>query len=135
MKEQAGQHSGFETKIIKGISVGACIGFLSCLLLNALFSFAVLKCDAADSTLFVFSLIITAAAAFISGFTSSVILKKKGFLFGLLSAEVLFLILTVIALCINKGHLTSTAYIRAAIMGATGMFGGILGVNTRKFRK
>lgn len=116
---------------VRAVAAGCVSGAVACVAFTALFSFLLLKVDAADSIVAGLAVAVAGLSAFTAGFSAARVLHKNGLLIGLAGAAALFLLLCVAGL-FSGARFSSQTALRLGVMAVSGILGGIIGVNIRK---
>lgn len=116
--------------IIYAISVvaGAAVTFIFMLIFAALIAGA----DLPDGFIAPAASLASAFGGFVSGFTSSKILKSGGLLNGAVTGGVIFAIVLIISLFADRGGLTFNTLFNFLIIMLSALIGGILGIGGKK---
>ena len=118
----------FFRPLLIGLVVGGCAVLAVLLALSAIATVY----DIPAAIILPLATFANAFGAFFGGFTSAKINKRNGWLFGLLSSVCLFLFSTMAGLALFSDTNGTFLLIKAFIMLACGMVGGILAVNLGK---
>ena len=121
-------------RIIRPVLVGTLIGGAVCIALLALAAVVMTGVDIPKPVIIPLSLAIACVSAFIGGFSAAVIAGKTGWLVGILSGLLLFLLILVGGFVLLGEVRGSLVWIKLALLLAGGMIGGMIGVNLRKRR-
>lgn len=84
-----------------------------------------------QSSLPIITTLISCLVVFLSGFISSLYMKEKGILFGLISASIYSLIIILCTLVLSENILGVSAIGRIVAIFISGAMGGIIGVNRK----
>ena len=124
------EHSA--TKLLRpllwGVGVGTLIGTVLLLIAAAVMATGILPPSAVTPV----AMAVIAIMAFAGGFTSAVISRERGLLYGAAVGLALFLLVTVIGLSVLQQLHGGTMLLKAALTIGGGALGGILGVNAKR---
>jgi len=118
--------------IIKAIGFGLATGVALVLLLTIIFSLIMLK---QDIPLFAINPIITVIlifSTFAAAFITSKIIRNKGYLFGLIIAFALYLVVLLFSAVMFSEGITIASIFKLLTMLISGAIGGIFASNTKK---
>jgi len=118
--------------VVRPILIGLVVGGASVLIVLLALSAAAVFFDIPSAVVLPLSTVANAIGALVGGFVSARINKRNGWLFGLLSALFLFLFSTAAGLGLFSDTDGTFLMIKALIMLACGMVGGIFAVNSGK---
>lgn len=116
--------------IPKALAFGIISGTLICTLFLLLFSFILTKAGiVSDTVVNVISFVIDALGAFSAGYTSLIILRQKGLVYGLITGLLLFFFLTIIGFLVSREPFTLFTVLKLFIMIFMGALGGVVSAN------
>ena len=117
------------------VLIGAGIGVVVILLLLVLFSFLLTIRDFGPGAVMPMSTACVGFGAFASGFTASKINGKNGFMIGLFSGAVLYVLFLLVSLIVSGGAISLVSFFRLIIMLVCSAIGGIVGINFKRKKK
>ncbi len=118
--------------IIRPLLIGVLVGAVATLAVLLLMSFLASSIDIPIAAVLPLATVANAIGSFLCGFSCAKTSGRNGWLLGLLSSFLLFLITTVAGLNLYETVDGSFLMIKALIMLACGMVGGIFAVNSGK---
>ncbi len=119
--------------IIKGIVIGLIMGEIVLLLLLSITSVVMTSTGILNNTVLdIILTIICGISSFVTGFTSSKIIKMKGLLSGFAGGLIFFLIIFSAGLIIMDGTITIFTFLKLIACIIFGAAGGILGINKKE---
>lgn len=120
-------------RLVKAIFVGVLSSALIEIILISLFSVLIITSGLLPASITDYIMIaVTAASVFCGGFICSKINKCSGLICGLLTAALVFVIITLTGLLQSEAVLTPLSLIRLGAMLICGCAGGVLGVNQKE---
>lgn len=119
-------------EIAVNILIGSLINIILFFALAAAFSLICLKTDAAPEMLKYPVFVAGGIGGFFGGLTALGKIRKRGMLFGALSAAPALLIILLTCSLVSRTGIAPTGWITAGISIVTAAIGGILGANKRK---
>lgn len=120
---------------IRPIGLGALAGAIGCLLVLLMMAALLVAQDVPQTAVSPLALVAVAAGAFIGGFVSARIAGQNGWLMGVSTGLVLFVLLLVAGgFALFDDPAGSQLLLKLAIVLVTAAVGGIVGVNVRKRR-
>ncbi|MBR5134986.1 MAG: TIGR04086 family membrane protein [Clostridia bacterium] len=131
----ANGRSVFLKQFAKPILIGTFIGVLVCLIVLLLFAVLASSFDIPQAAVIPLALVASAIGAFSGGGVGGLISKKNGWLIGTVTSLLLYFISILAGLVLFRQIHGSVILIKAAIMLASGILGGIVAVNYSHERK
>lgn len=119
-------------KIAVNILIGSLVNIILFFVLAAAFSLICLKTDAAPEMLKYPIFVASGISGFFGGLTALGKIRKRGMLFGALSAAPALLIILLTCSLVSRTGIAPNGWITAGISIVTAAIGGILGTNKRK---
>ena len=117
------------------ILIGSGIGVVVILLLLVLFSLILTISDFGSGVLMPMSTVCVGFGALAAGFAASKINGKNGFITGMMSGAVLYVLFLLISLIVSGGAISMVSFFRLIIMLVCSAIGGILGINLKRKKK
>lgn len=125
---EAGSLTRFSRAVALSVGVGALVTFL----ILCLFALLMSVKDLPHSAVSPMSILAVAAGTILSGWCCARILRERGLLWGLCCATVLFLLAFFCELMLLGQPVGVLALYKYIIYAASGMIGGVLGVNHKR---
>lgn len=122
-------------RFFTSIAVGVLCGIVTVVVLTAVFSLLITVTSAGLKVTGFFATVILICAALLGGFVSAYRFASKGWLAGLFTGFMLYLILLIATVVFLRSAATSSVIAKVLIMLSSGTIGGILGVNRANVRK
>lgn len=120
----------FNSKLlIKPLIFGFIFSLITTLVFIIIFAITATNINLTDNTLLILSLTSMNLGCFIGGLTSGKISKEKGFIIGAINGFIVFLLITIISLILNKNSITIITLIKLITFTLSSMIGGVVGVN------
>lgn len=121
--------------VLKPVSIGLCIGAITCLIVLMLTAAVATLVDVPFAAVVPLATIASAIGAFVSGIASAKISGRNGWLMGLFCAMLLFVISLIAGLACYRQVDASFLVIKLLILLSCGIAGGVLAVNTKKKKR
>lgn len=119
---------------IRPVLIGLLTGTAACLLLLFAMAAAATSFDIPISAVVPLATIAAAIGAFVGGFVAAKVSRKNGWLLGLLTAAVLFIVTMACGFAFFSELDPPFMTVKFAVMLACGMVGGMVAVNANKRR-
>lgn len=116
---------------LKPIILSVCISLILSLILLLVFSLVLLKADVSLSLINPITIVIMGISVFLGTFTVSRKVRRRGLFLGFSSGLLFFIIMLLISASVSPMGIGTDALIRALVAIFAGIFGGILGVNSK----
>jgi len=129
------EHLTFASTLIRPILIGTLVGVAACMLLLFLAAYVASAFDIPQAVIVPLATVIAAMASFVGAFVGAKVAEKNGWLIGGMIGIVLFLV-SIVAGIGFFDHLNGAfMLVKASVMVATGIIGGIVAVNCGGRRK
>ncbi len=109
---------------------GIPIGSITIVLLLLLFSAIAVNVDLPFAVVLPLAMIAVAIGSFVGAYFAAKIAKRNGWLIGLINAFVMYLLSVLAGFAFFRAIDSEFVWIKAAVMLATGLLGGVLAVNS-----
>lgn len=120
---------------LKPILMGTIFGIILISVLFLIFALMVSKLNMPVPSISIIVTICGGLGSFVSGFVSSKIFKKKGILIGILSGLILSLLILILSIVFSGNILGGESISKYIVILISSILGGVLGVNSKSYRK
>ncbi len=118
-----------DAKLIRSVGIGLLTGAAVTLVLTAVFALIITAKPVSLKVSGLLATVILVVSSFVGGFTASLKNGEKGFIVGMLTGAVYYLTVVVLSLALLQSAVTSSLFIKMAVICFSASLGGILGVN------
>ena len=131
MRKEKTKQDNNKKFFFKALLMGLFWGLVVFAVAMSCFALVMLKADVPKAALFAMSTFAVGISAFVSGFASSRVVRKKGAIVGAVGSVPIFLVVFICSLVANGCSISNGLLIKLLIMLICGALGGILAVNMR----
>lgn len=132
MMKSRGEDTVMVKRFLRPVLLGVCVGALVCVVVLLLLAVLLTVTDIPKAAVTPMAVAAAGIGAFFGGLTAGALAKEKGWLFGLTTGAVLYLLIFLMALPRLPEVSGSYALIKLLILIGCGAVGGMVGVNTRR---